>query len=433
MLNNIRAEKVRNFFLFILFISMPFSVAGNDFGIIGLYFSTFYLLYKGRVTLPRHMFLWGVGALLLIAALSAVFSDEPITGFRYFRKFWRFGLPLMIIMALKGQAPQRYLRILLLFSLIVGLYAIVQAFTGIDFFRSTRLQGEYGPTGGMWRAVGVFSNALTFGGVFLLLFPFFTPPIFSRAFSSVERKWYAAGSVICLAAVIVSGSRSVWLGAMLAIAIILGFTLNKKLVLGVLIVTTLAGSVIVINRDKLQQLSDQEYPLIHRLGTALSADNNKVRLLMWKAGLQSIADNPVLGVGPKMGKKVQPYYDKISEEENFIFPYPAKTGVHNIYLQTWVNFGIFGLLAYLFWWFSIIVHIVTHIRKKNILSSQSRTWLLGLLAGFSGSMLAGVFENNFRDAEVQTVILAFMGLAIFLLQNGQKNSSSKGDDKHKNN
>lgn len=432
-LKNITAEKVKNFFLFTLFISMPFSVAGDDFAVIGLYLVTLYLLYKKEITFPTHYFIWGLGAVILAAIISALFSGDATTSFGYFRKFWRYPFPLFIVIALRGQSPQKYIRVLLVFSGIIGLYAIIQAFTGMDFLRSTKLQGEYKSFGDMWHSVGVFSHHLTFGGVFLLLFSLFTPPIFNKNFSKLDRKLYAVASLITLVALFLSMGRSIWLGAILSIVIILGFSLNKKIVFSILIISTIAISTFFFSLGKIQQSSIQTSPLLFRISSVLSLEFNRDRIFMWKAGVRTIADNPILGIGPNMGKEMQPYYDQISKEEGHIFFHPAKTGVHNIYLQTWVNFGLLGILGYLFWWFSIIFHIIRRLIKGAIYQSQSSTWLLGLLAGFSGCMLAGVFENNFRDAEVQVVIFTFMGLAIFLLKNGQKNYSPNGDDKHKNN
>jgi len=40
--------------------------------------------------------------------------------------------------------------------------------------------------------------------------------------------------------------------------------------------------------------------------------------------------------------------------------------------------------------------------------------LIGTLAGMGGSMVAGIFENNFRDGEAQSTIFVLMGLAIAL-------------------
>lgn len=432
-LNALRTEKIQNFFLFILFISMPFSVAGDDLAVIGLYLVMGYLLFKKKVSIPKHFFLYGVGILVLAAIISSLFSDAPATSFGYFRKFWRFGLPLIIVIILKKQPPQKYLNVLIVISIIVGLYAIIQAFTGLDVLRSAKLQGEYHKFGSMWQSVGVFSHHLTFGGVYLLLFSLFTPPVFNKNFSGKERCLYTAGSAITLLALVLTLGRSTWLGAVLSIAIILCFSLNKKIVVGGLVIFAIAATAFFMNLKELQNTSEQTSPILRRLASAFSVQQNRDRIFMWQAGIETIADNPVLGIGARMGKKMQPYYDKVARQQNHRFQHKATTGVHNIYLQTWINFGIFGLFGYLIWWLSIIIHIIFRLAKTSVYTSRENGWLLGLLAGFTGSMAAGFFENNFRDAEVQVVILTFMGLAVFLLQNGQKNSLSNGDDKHKNN
>jgi hypothetical protein len=42
------------------------------------------------------------------------------------------------------------------------------------------------------------------------------------------------------------------------------------------------------------------------------------------------------------------------------------------------------------------------------------------MAGAAGLMVAGVFENNFRDGEVQTCLLMLMGLSLRQMHKSKK-------------
>jgi len=61
--------------------------------------------------------------------------------------------------------------------------------------------------------------------------------------------------------------------------------------------------------------------------------------MMWEAGWNTIKENPWLGAGPSMAEK---YHREMRHEPS--------VGVHNIYLHTWLNLGIIGLVGYLLWW-----------------------------------------------------------------------------------
>ena len=124
-------EKSRIFFLYILFLSIPFSIAGDDFAIIGLYLCTIILFIKGREQwIPNRMII-GIGIFLLGAVISSLASDDPLTSFSYFRNFWRLGLPFLVFFALKDESHEPFINLVLIVSVLVALYSTIQFFTGI--------------------------------------------------------------------------------------------------------------------------------------------------------------------------------------------------------------------------------------------------------------------------------------------------------------
>jgi len=282
--------------------------------------------------------------------------------------------------------------------------------------RSAKLQAEYTPYfPGRWNAVGIFSHHLTYGGVCLFIFSIFTPLAFSPKLSVKSRLLYAAGASINLVALILTFGRSSWLGAGLSLAVIIAFSLNRKLLITLILIAGISVSGFWLTDNQLKQYLLTSTSIGKRFAQGLSLQANKDRLLMWKAGWQVISDNPILGLGPKMGEEIVPYYQKIAKEFNHRYQHQPSVGLHNIYIQTWIDFGILGLLGYLLWMFSVIFQSIKKIWSSGIRASQSNVLLLGLSAGLAGSMLAGFFENNFRDGEVQSIILTFMGMTLALL------------------
>jgi O-antigen ligase len=411
----LNAERFREFFLIVLFASIPFSIAGDDFAIIGLYLVTFYLFVRKRETKENQPILAGILILILGATVSSLFSDDPLASFQYFRNFWRFGLPFLIFYALRHRNFNRYLRITAVISGLIGVYAIVQFQTGLDVLRFQGLRTEYRALEGIWYAVGLFSHHLTYGGVSLLLFALFAPNITNREHTMRLRGLYAFGAVFNLAAVAVCMGRSIWLGGIMAIGCLVLFFLGIKRSLLLIAVTGLGLAVFIGHEISRDGAFFKQNAVGRRIASAVSVEANRDRLFMWQAGVDAIRDHRFLGLGPNQPERLQPYYDRIAEQHRHEFQHSARVGVHNIYLQNWLDFGLIGLLGHLLWWFALLAAIGRHLWRYPERHSDNR-YLIGCLAGLAGIMTAGFFENNIRDGEVQTTIFVVMGLALILLK-----------------
>lgn len=422
-LKQLKSGNVSGFFLLVLFVSIPFSIAGDDFAIIGLYLVTLYRLVKKEERLPAMPILYGMGLMFLGALISSLLSGNALHSLTYFRNFWRLGLPFLIFLAFRNRPYDRYLKILAMISSLVAIYAVIQFFTGLDILRSRSLQAEYRPIEGVWYAVGIFSHHLTYGGVSLLLFSMFLPNIFSRERSRNDRLLFTLAAICNLAATTVCMGRSIWLGALTAMGVmILTYLGWKRSAIFIGLLLLFIG--IFWGYNSTREDSLLESTVVGRRIMSISIASNPDRILMWRAALQVIGDYPILGLGPNRGEVMKPYYHRIAKKEEHEFQHEPGVGVHNIYLQNWIDFGLLGLLGYLIWWGTLLVQIGLALRQGSI-SLQKNSQLLGFLAGLIGIMVAGVFENNFRDGEVQTVILLVMGLSLLLLDKNKPEQNER--------
>ena len=84
--------------------------------------------------------------------------------------------------------------------------------------------------------------------------------------------------------------------------------------------------------------------------TALDVNSsNGARVLLWRAGFDSIAEHSLIGIGPSGGKKL---IKKTAEETQS--DVVAELGhFHSDYIHTAVEFGIFGLLGFLAYCFGL--------------------------------------------------------------------------------
>jgi len=413
MIRQITSENIRGFFLLVLFISIPFSIAGDDFAVIGLYLVTFYRLARKEDRWIHTPVIYGMGFMFLGALISALLSDSVLLSLSYFRNFWRLGLPFLILLAFKDRSHDRHIKTLALVSSLIAIYSVIQYFTGLDVLRSAVRQAEFHSTSRVWYAVGVFSHHLTYGGVSLVLFGMFLPNGASRERNRGERIFFIMAATCNFAAVIVCMGRSIWLGAIAAAAVVVfTFLGRKRSLIAIVLVSLLAGGFLGY-QSTLKRSFFKTSALGKRIGS-ISVKSNLDRLYMWEASLRVIRDHPVLGLGPNRRELMDPYYDRIKRMKRHKFQHPPTVGVHNIYLQNWIDFGLLGMLGYLVWWGTLLIQILFALRQGPI-TLKRNAQLAGILASLVGIMVAGVFENNFRDGEVQTAILVAMGLALVLL------------------
>ena len=105
----------------------------------------------------------------------------------------------------------------------------------------------------------------------------------------------------------------------------------------------------------------------------------------------------------------------ISKNTGHKFHNNASTGVHYIYIQTWLNYGFFGMLGYLGILGIFFLQTTRTLLRTNSFSFENSILWAGF-SGVCGFMVAGLFENNFRDGEVQAMLLILMGLCFNQIQ-----------------
>jgi O-antigen ligase len=113
--------------------------------------------------------------------------------------------------------------------------------------------------------------------------------------------------------------------------------------------------------------------------------NVSARVILWKRALHGIADAPFTGMGLGAFEIVsqQPY----PQVEGFE-PDPDMSHVHNIVLQTGVDFGVPGIIA-LVALLIIMSRLVVFMIRRSAAPSFLHTWSLGLL----GSLVAFLVYN----------------------------------------
>ena len=236
----------------------------------------------------------------------------------------------------------------------------------------------------------IFQHYMTTGGIKMIV-SLLTVPIMLQ--SGIPRKWRVtalACFIPILIALVLTDTRSSWLG-FIAGAGVIAILKEKKLIL---VLAALIAAFFLFapqkNIDRAKSVIDLNHP------------SNAGRLTMWSTGLKIFADHPWLGVGDSDLYEIYSGYRTPDVNE------PAGH-LHNNYIMLLVTLGIFG--------FAIVMTIFgrTLLAEYRIFRAFSSDPLvgpvtLGALGVLCGFLVNGFFEWNFGSHQIMVLVWSSIGL-----------------------
>ena len=196
----------------------------------------------------------------------------------------------------------------------------------------------------------------------------------------------AAAAVIYLG---ITFCRGAWVGTIAAIAMMLFFSPRRKLFLTVAVVAiVLFGALSPLIKD------DEGRSMAHKFLTIFDVKDRptQFRFLVWKSSLRVVREEP-LGTGVGNFKVIYPKHRTVEERRNTGWDkviYKA----HNDYVQTFVEVGVLGFAAYI--WFIFVVLKMARRMTRGCDDSFLRATWLGLLGGIVGMFVHSLFSSNFQ-------------------------------------
>ena len=322
-----------------------------------------------------------VGVYLLMLVGSVLASPDPQASTR--------GLSEIFILATLLTAPflvrgERQVRLVL--DTLVGLAALL-ACEGLSQF----LFG-YGDIDRRIR--GPFSHYMTFSG-FLLVCDLLL--LASMLYSPRWRvPWRWAALAVINAALLGSYTRNAWVALALSLTVMIAFRAPR------LLLAYLPATVLLIALAPV--------PILHRMLSIIDLrdSSNYDRLCMLEAGITMVRQRPVFGVGPDMVKRFYPIY-RAPAAPRYEVPH-----LHNTLLQLAAERGLPSLAAYLA--MTVVAAAAAwrgYVREGGRRGPRADLYM-GVLLALLAFNLAGLFENNWEDAEVQRPILFVLALPFCL-------------------
>jgi O-antigen ligase len=253
------------------------------------------------------------------------------------------------------------------------------------------------------RIRGPFSTYMTFSG-FLLICDLLL--IASMVYARRWRSLWRWGALLAInAALLGSYTRNAWVGLMVALAVLALIRAPR------LLLAFAPAAVLFIILAPV--------PLVHRVTSIFNLRDisNYDRLCMLEAGLSMVRESPVFGIGPDVVRHRYPLY-RAPSAPRYNVPH-----LHNSLLQIAAERGLPALAAYLGLHLAAMGLAWRRFRREGgTLGTRADLWIGALLAILAFNV-AGLFENNWGDAEVQRT--ALFALAIpFCLEAAEPNEET---------
>jgi len=260
--------------------------------------------------------------------------------------------------------------------------------------------------GADFRIYGTMSIYITFASLLMLVALMTLAQLLFRT-HAWHVLWALPALLIITAALVMTHTRSAWLGFLVGCGVLVGLY-NKRVLLAlplcILVVFLLAPQAV-----KTRALSMLDWRDI----------TVQQRVSMWSSGVHILRDHPWTGVG--MGAMAQ-VYQRYREPDSSIEPTRRLGHLHNNIVQVAVERGLLGLACWLWLWVAYI-HQVWLIYRCLGSEPPSKALVGGSLASVVGFHVAGLFDHTFGDSEVITLVYFFMALP-FVVQRARLSSHS---------
>ncbi len=363
------------FFLLVLqlaSISISIAVSSIAFGLM-LLLLLVWSFTERRWLLARTPLDYFILVYIVIEFLTTITAVHPFDALHNTKRLLLILLVYVIILSFDSKR-----KILLSLKIISGVIALLSVFEISAYFFEHQdrlfMFQHYMTTGGLKMIIG------------LLLMPF----LFNPHTPKKEKIFLAAAFIPVLLALMLTNTRSSWLGFLGGIILISALQ-YRKLFAALLIF--IAAFFLFAPQHQVQRAKS----IID-----VNDPTNHARLVMWKTGWRIAHNYPLLGIGDT---DIHYMYEKYKDADDV----EGGGHLHNNFVTLLVTIGGIGLTIVLAL-FAKIISVEFSLFKKLKNDWLAGSIVLGSLAVFIGFLINGMFEWNFGDHEIMVFVWSSIGL-----------------------
>ena len=324
---------------------------------------------RERVEVPA--FFWPLAAYAGITLVSAAFSIEPRASLVDCKQLVLFLMVPVVYRFITGERASTMVTVILSFAAASAAYGIIQYATITLNPLSQRPHGTLG-------------HYMTYSGLLMLVISVALARIL---FGRSDRMWAGVVMPALAVAVVVTLSRSAWVGACAAAALLLALKDFRLLAVLPILAAVFFATAPPTVMARFVSIFDVRDP------------TNRDRMAMLREGEHMIAAHPLVGVGPNM---VQVLYSEYRDPEAVEKINPH---LHNVPVQIAAERGLPALAIWL--WF---IAALTVAAARRFHAGGDRFLAAAALAAITAMLTAGMFEYNFGDSEFLMMFLIIVTL-----------------------
>ncbi len=280
-------------------------------------------------------------------------------------------------------------------------------------------------------AVGLFNDHQLYGSVLMALLPVAAAVAVSE--KSMGRQLFArCATVLVAAGLLISHARGAWIGAAIALTLLVGVSLVQMLrkhrshahlkVTEMVVPVALLG----IALGFFMFMWPHASTVVTRATTLGAVSNDATwnsRQMAWTGARKMIAESPLTGKGLGSYAQLQSSYTGVGLPIASLGLRPSLgEQAHNLYLQTAADVGIPGLLLFLSIPLTLLVIGVR--RAMQMDEGIKRTLLLGAMAGMVGVLVDAISSPSWQMGTVSLFMWLLMGIVASCMQPNAKRERS---------
>lgn len=370
-----RARTALVVMVFAVPLTVTWTVAGVHIAIgCGAVFALLLGILERRWPLSRTgaesgWYAWAVASLLAVLfAIPEAQSWQPL------KKILLIPLAHVVGFALGGGSSRWALRAW------IGAMALTACVAMIVFWNSDRT---------VQARLSAWSHYMTFAGQILLVLPAACCAVWATR--GRLRLLYSVGAILLFLALVLTSTRSAWLGVLAALTLIVA-RVRPRLVW---LIPVAAVLLLIVAPEGVRQRALSSFDPSHPA--------NLERHEMWRQGLEIWRGHPWTGVG--LGDLIPVRQMLVDDDVTVLHGH-----LHNNVVQVLAGRGVLGLVAFL--WLNLsLARVLWRARSTD---GEMAALLLGMWGSFWGFHLMGMFEWNFSDVEIMIPLLFLIGVVASL-------------------
>jgi O-antigen ligase len=324
---------------------------------------------KTAPEVPR--FFWPLVAYAAATLVASAFSLDRRTSFIDDKQLVLFVIVPAVYQIARGERAALVIDVIVSVGAASAAYGIIQY--GLFHYDNLGRRPE-----------GAMSHYMTYSGLLMLVI---CAAAARLIFGRRGRVWPGLVMPALVVALALTLGRSAWIGASVAIALLLALKNFKLIVLLPVFIAILFAVAPGTVTRRVMSIFDVQEP------------TNQDRLAMIEIGARIVRDHPLTGVGPNMIPRVYAEY-RPDYAINAVNPH-----LHNVPLQIAAERGLPALAMWL--WF-VMALLAAHVRLFR--TQADKVPAAAALAAVAAMLAAGLFEYNFGDSEFLMLFLVLVTL-----------------------